>query len=128
MVKNLLAMQETHVQSLGWEDPPGGGQGNPLQYSCLENPMDRGAWRATLHGIAKSQTRLNHFAVHLKLTEHCTSTILHMYIYKIKLNKIPKPSKHQYYFQISKIPLNFKNNSSKNTEKRKSILIKQYVG
>ena len=37
---------------------PGGGHGNPLQYSCLENPMDRGAWRATVHGVAKSQTRV----------------------------------------------------------------------
>ena len=36
--------------------PPGGGHGNPLQYSCLENPMDRGAWRTTVHGVAKSQT------------------------------------------------------------------------
>ena len=35
---------------------PGGGNGNPLQYSCLENPMDRGAWGATVHGVAKSQT------------------------------------------------------------------------
>ena len=35
----------------------GGGHGNPLQYSCLENPMDRGAWRVTVHGVAKSQTR-----------------------------------------------------------------------
>ena len=34
---------------------PGEGNGNPLQYSCLENPMDRGAWRATVHGVAKSQ-------------------------------------------------------------------------
>ena len=34
---------------------PGGGHGNPLQYSCLENPMDRGAWQATFHRIAKSQ-------------------------------------------------------------------------
>jgi len=33
---------------------PGGGHGNPLQYSCLENPMDRGAWTATVHGVAKS--------------------------------------------------------------------------
>ena len=33
---------------------PGGGHGNPLQYSCLENSMDRGAWRATVHGVAKS--------------------------------------------------------------------------
>ena len=32
---------------------PGGGRGNPPQYSCLENPMDRGAWRATAHGVAK---------------------------------------------------------------------------
>ena len=35
---------------------PGGGHGNPLQFSCLENPMDRGAWWATVHGVAKSQT------------------------------------------------------------------------
>ena len=35
---------------------PGEGNGNPLQYSCLENPMDRGAWWATVHGVAKSQT------------------------------------------------------------------------
>ena len=33
---------------------PGGGNSNPLQYSCLENPMDRGAWRATVHGVVKS--------------------------------------------------------------------------
>ena len=35
---------------------PGGENGNPLQYSCLKNPMDRGAWRATVHGVAKNQT------------------------------------------------------------------------
>ena len=44
MVKNLPAMQKTWVRSLGKEDSPGGGHGNPLQYSSLENPMDRGAW------------------------------------------------------------------------------------
>ena len=37
---------------------PGEGHGNPLQYSCLENPLDRGAWQATVHMVAKSQTRL----------------------------------------------------------------------
>ena len=37
----------------------GGGHGNPLQYSCLENPMDRGAWRATVHGVTKSWTQPN---------------------------------------------------------------------
>ena len=41
------------VQSLGLGRSPGGGNGNPLQYSCLENPMDRGAWRATVHGVGK---------------------------------------------------------------------------
>ena len=52
-VKNLLAMQETRVQFLGWEKSPGEGNGNPFQYSCLENPMDRGAWWATIHGVAR---------------------------------------------------------------------------
>ena len=39
---------------------PGAGNGNPLQYSCLENPMERGAWRATVREVAKSQTRLGY--------------------------------------------------------------------
>ena len=99
MVKNLPAVQETPVRSLGWEDAleengyplqysclgnqvalevknppanegdmrdmgsipgsersPGGGHGNPLQYSFLENPTDRGAWWATLHKVADSWT------------------------------------------------------------------------
>ena len=42
----------------GWGRSPGGGNGNPLQYSCLENPMDRGAWWPTVHGVAKSQRQL----------------------------------------------------------------------
>ena len=46
----LQDVQETQVQSLGWEDSPGGGNGNPLQYFCLENPMNRGACWATVHG------------------------------------------------------------------------------
>ena len=50
--------QEMQVQSLGREGPPGGGNGSPLQYSCLENPVDRGAWRAAVHGEAKSQKQL----------------------------------------------------------------------
>ena len=40
---------------------PGEGNGNPLQYSCLENPMDGGDWWATVHGVAKSRTRLSDF-------------------------------------------------------------------
>ena len=48
IVKNLSAMQETHVRSLGWEDSPGGGNDNPLLYSFLENSIDIGSWWATL--------------------------------------------------------------------------------
>ena len=60
MVKNLPAMQETWVSSLGWEDPlEKGTAGYPLQYSGLENPVDRGAWQATVHGVAKSGTGLS---------------------------------------------------------------------
>ena len=39
---------------------PGGGHGNPFQYSCLENPIDRGAWQATVHSVTKSQILLKH--------------------------------------------------------------------
>ena len=53
MVMTLPAMQETWVQSLGWEDPPEKGKGNSLQVSCLGNPRDRGAWQATVHGGGK---------------------------------------------------------------------------
>jgi len=43
---------------------PGGGHGNPLQHSCLENPMDRGAWWAVVHGVIKSWTRLKRLNMH----------------------------------------------------------------
>ena len=43
---------------------PGEGHGNPFQYSCLENPMDRGAWWATVYRVAKSQTRLKLLSTH----------------------------------------------------------------
>ena len=42
---------------------PGASHGSPLQYSCLENPMDRGAWQATVHKVAESQTRLERFSI-----------------------------------------------------------------
>ena len=57
-VSGSPAMQETRVQSLGRDDPLGVGTGNPLQYSLPENPMDTGAWRAAVRGVAKRQTRL----------------------------------------------------------------------
>ena len=48
----------------GLERSPGGGHGNPLQYSCLENPMDRGAWRLQSIGVTKSRTRLKRLSTH----------------------------------------------------------------
>ena len=45
----------------GWGRSPGEGNGNPLQYTCLENPMDGGAWWATVHGVAKSRIPLSDF-------------------------------------------------------------------
>ena len=59
LVKNLPAMQETQVRSLGWEDPPGEGNGYPLQYPGLENSMD-----FIVHGVTKSRTRLSNFHFH----------------------------------------------------------------
>ena len=47
---------------------PGDENGNPLQYPCLENPMDGGSWLATVHGVAKSQTRLSNFTFMYKYT------------------------------------------------------------
>ena len=52
VLKNLPAMQKMWVQSLGWEDPLER-NGYPLQYSCLGNPLDRGAWQAIVHGVAR---------------------------------------------------------------------------
>ena len=56
---------------------PREGNGNPLQYSCLENPMDIGAWWATIHGVAKSQTQLSDFTSHnvLLLLPSCFSRV-----------------------------------------------------
>ena len=67
MVKNLPASagDTGDVGSIpGSRRSPGEGHDNPLQYSCLENPMDRGAWWATVHGITKNQTRLNRLGTH----------------------------------------------------------------
>ena len=54
----MHGIQESWVSPLGWEDalpcPMGGGHGNPLKYSHLENPMDSGTWQATIHGVIKS--------------------------------------------------------------------------
>ena len=55
-VKNLLAMQESWVRSLGWEDPLEEGMATLSNILAWRIPMDRGAWWATVHGVEKSQT------------------------------------------------------------------------
>ena len=70
-VKNPPAMQEMQADASSvprWERSSGGGHSSPLQYSCLENPMDRGAWWATVHRVAESNTT--------EVTEHT-----HAYLY-----------------------------------------------
>ena len=60
MVKNLPAIAgdaEASGSTPGLERSPEGGNGNPLRYSCLENPLDREAWWATVHGVTESQTQ-----------------------------------------------------------------------
>ena len=59
MVKNLPANAGNPGSISEWGKSTGGGNGNPLQYSCLENPTDRGAWQAIVHRVTKSQTRLS---------------------------------------------------------------------
>ena len=73
VVKNspMQETQERRVQSLDQEDSPGEGNGNPLWDSCLENPMDRGAWRATVHGVAKGQTQLQGLNTHTRASLDC---------------------------------------------------------
>ena len=75
-VKRLPTMRETRLRSLGWEDPLEKEMATPLQYSCLENPMDRGAWWAAVHGVTKSQTRLSEYSTltDIILNSHMTFT------------------------------------------------------
>jgi len=68
LVKNLPANAEDlrDAGSIpGTRRSPGGGHGNPLQYSCLENPMGRGTWQATIHRVAKSRTQLKRLSTYL---------------------------------------------------------------
>ena len=69
VVKNL-PVNAGDIRDASWISElgrsPGGGHGNSLQYSCLENSMDRGAWGATVHGVAKSWPQLNDYAQHSK--------------------------------------------------------------
>ena len=71
MVKNLAA-NAGHVRDVGsvpeWGSSSGGGRDYSVQCSCLENPMDRGAWQATVHGVTQSQTRLKQLGTHTAIS------------------------------------------------------------
>ena len=85
VVKNLPA-NAGDLGDVGWIPglgrSPGGRNGNPFQYSCLENPMDWGAWWATVHGVTKSQTRLSS-SVHTctDVKKSCTNSATNPYIH-----------------------------------------------
>ena len=66
-LKRLPAVRETWVRSLGQEDPLEKEMAAPLQYSCLENPRDGGAWWATVHGVTKSRTRVSNLTFTFQL-------------------------------------------------------------
>ena len=109
VVKNLPAMQEKWVQSMGQKDPLEKGNGNPLQNSCLENSMDRRAWEVIVHGVARSQTWLNseHTYTHNWLTvlwlfqmnSEGTQTYIFIYPFSPKL-----PSHRGCHMTLSRIP------------------------
>ena len=63
---NILSFQIFIIIKVDFLNKFGEGNGNPLWYSCLENPIDRGAWWATVHGVAKSQARLSDFTFFLQ--------------------------------------------------------------
>ena len=74
LVKNLLINTRGTGSIPGLGRSPGGGHGNLLQYSCLENPMNREAWWTTTHRVTKSQTQLKQLNMH-------TCTHVNMYVY-----------------------------------------------
>ena len=80
-------MQETQFQSLGQKDPL---EREILQYSCLGNPMDRRAWRATVHGVAKSQTQFSDYTTQSELSS--------LYVC---FNKIPNNQKAHYIWNVN---------------------------
>ena len=86
MVKSLPAMRETRVWSLGGGRSLGEANGNPLHCSCLGNPMDGGAWQATVHGVTKNWTQLSDFTYIAVLEKTLESSLDSKEIKPINLN------------------------------------------
>ena len=127
-VKNLPAVQETEemwVQTVGWEDSPGGGNGNPLQCSCLGNPMNRGAWQAIVHRVAESQTQLKRLSTHAQTVNH--QAPLSMEFFQARNTRVGSHSflqgifptqgsnLHLLHWQVDSLPLGFTREAQKST-------------
>ena len=109
VVKNLSA-NAGHVRDVGSIPGsgrfPGGGHGNPLQYSCLENLMDRAVWQATVHSVVKSRTQLKQLGMHVCMQSifnflrnhqtafHNSCTILHFNHHCMSVSPSPHPQKN----------------------------------
>ena len=78
LLSDLLSMAQRLKCPPGSGRFPGEGNGNPLQYSCLENPMEGGAWQATVHGVAKRRTRLSDFTFIFTLLSRRKKEMLNM--------------------------------------------------
>ena len=82
---------------------PAGGNGKPLQYSCLGNPMDRGAWWATVHGVAKSQTRLStHYPTIPSISTWTQKKKCIIHLQSLKKDKILGVNSNKTYLKTTK--------------------------
>ena len=102
VVKNPLAnagdvRDSSSIPGLGRS--PGGGNGTPLQYSCLENPMYRGAWWATVHGVTKSRTQLKQLSMH----SHCAGTRHRPLLHKL-IAILSRNSRHLFSWLPGQLP------------------------
>ena len=104
VVKNPPANAADSSLIIGLGRSPGEGNGYLLQYSCLDNSMDRGVWRATVHGVTKSQTQLSnsHTQTHIYIHTytHTYEYITYIYIHK-HINTYTYIYKHTYNFQYN---------------------------
>ena len=93
MVKNLPAMQETGVQPLGWADPLEKGTATHSSILACRIPMDRGAWQATVLGVAKSWTQLSHYTAH--------TCKMHTGFHRLRMKKKKTAIAHYCFFFLS---------------------------